>query len=195
MTDLWTPETLISVAIGIGLAAACGFRVFVPLFVLSVAALTGHAHLGSGFAWVGTYAAAIAFGLATLLEIAGYYIPFVDHVLDVIATPAAVAAGILASAAVFVDMPPLVRWAVAIVAGGGAAGLMQGASVLTRAKSALFTGGLANPLVATAELGAAAGASLLALLAPVFALAVLALSAILMVSAARRLARAGAGRR
>ncbi len=184
------PDTLLSIAVGLGLAAACGFRVFVPLLLLAVAALTGHAHLAPGFAWMGTWPAVIAFAVATVLEIAGYYIPFVDHVLDVVATPAAVIAGAVATAAVFVDVPPLVRWAVAIVAGGGVAGLAQGASVLARAKSALFTGGLANPLVATAELAAAAGASLLALVAPVVAIACVAMGLGALVWLARRLQRA-----
>ncbi|MGD2115402.1 MAG: DUF4126 family protein, partial [Acidobacteriota bacterium] len=35
-------ETLLSVALGLGLAAACGFRVFVPLLAMSVAVRAGH---------------------------------------------------------------------------------------------------------------------------------------------------------
>lgn len=190
MSHLLSIDTVASLAIGLGLSAACGFRVFVPLLVLSAAAMTGHAHLSPGFAWVGTVPAAVALSAATLLEVAGYYIPFVDHVLDVVATPAAIAAGILASAAVFLDMPPLLKWSVAIVAGGGVAGLVQGASVMARVKSALFTGGLANPAVATAELGAATGTSVLALVAPVLALAVVAVVIAGMIVITRRIARA-----
>lgn len=182
-------DTALSLAIGLGLSAACGFRVFVPLLVLSVAAMTGHAHLAPGFAWVGTVPAAVALAVATSLEIAGYYIPFVDHVLDLVATPAAVVAGVVASAAVFLDMPPLMKWSLAIIGGGGAAGAVQVASMMARVKSALFTGGLANPAVATAELGAAAGTSILALLAPVLALAAVGVVIAGMAWMARRLAR------
>ncbi len=189
MPDTFTVDTAISLGVGLGLAAACGFRVFVPLLVLSIAAMTGHAHLSPGFAWIGTLPAALAFGAATVLEIAGYYIPFVDHVLDVVAGPAALAAGTLASAAVFLDMPPLLRWSLAIVAGGGAAGLVQAASVLARVKSALFTGGLGNPVVSTAELGASAGTSLLALLAPLLGLGMVAVAVGGLLLLARRFPR------
>ena len=76
-----------------------------------------------------------AFGTATLLEIAAYYIPWFDHLLDTIATPAAVVAGMVASASVMVDLPPVLKWGVALIGGGGAAGLLQGATVLLRLKS------------------------------------------------------------
>ena len=87
-------DWLLPIFIGIGLSAACGFRVFVPLLIMSIAARSGFLHLSPGFEWIGTDAAMIAFGIATLLEIGGYFIPWVDNLLDTIATPAAVLAGI-----------------------------------------------------------------------------------------------------
>src|SRR5438874_3598888 len=94
-------ETILSICAGIGLAAACGFRVFVPLLVVSIAALSGHLHLLPSFQWLGTYPALLALSVATALEIGGYYIPWLDHLLDTIATPAAVIAGTLLSASIF----------------------------------------------------------------------------------------------
>ena len=105
-------DTLLSVLIGVGLAAACGFRVFVPLLVMSLAsrAEVGHLSLGPGFAWIGSTPALVAFSVATLLEIAGYYIPWVDNLLDTVATPTAIVAGILVTASAVTDMSPFLRW-------------------------------------------------------------------------------------
>src|SRR5947207_9549521 len=93
-------ETLLSVCLGIGLAAACGFRIFVPLLVTSLAAQTGHLTLAGGFQWIGTRPALVAFAVATVLEILAYYVPWIDNLLDVIAGPAAVTAGIVVTASV-----------------------------------------------------------------------------------------------
>ena len=109
-------------------------------------------------------------GVAAVVEIAAYYIPGVDNLLDAVATPVALGAGTLMVAAPLWDMPPLLRWTAAVIAGGGAAGLTHGVTSLLRAKSTVTTGGLANPVVATTELGGALGLSLLALALPVFAL-------------------------
>jgi hypothetical protein len=160
-------ETLLSVCVGIGLSAACGFRVFVPLLVMSIAALSGHLTLAHGFEWIGSYPALVAFSVATCLEIAGYYIPWVDHLLDTVATPTAIIAGTVVSASMVTDMSPFLKWSLAVIAGGGAAGLIQGTTVIMRGASTATTGGLANPLFATIELGGAVVTSLVALLIPV----------------------------
>ena len=162
-------ETLLSICLGIGLSAACGFRVFVPLLVMNVASLTGHLHLAHGFEWLGSYPALITFSVATVVEIAGYYIPWVDHLLDTMATPAAVVAGTIVTASVVSDMSPFLRWTLAVIAGGGAAGLVQGGTVVTRGASTATTGGLANPVVSTIELIGSVVTSILAIVAPVVA--------------------------
>lgn len=167
-----TTDALLAIAVGLGLAAASGLRVFLPLFVLGVAAASGTVPLAEGWQWVGSQAALIGLGTAMVLEIAGYYVPWVDQALDVVATPAAVLAGMVASASVLVDLPPLVKWAIVIIGGGGVAGLTQGASVLARLKSTTLTGGLANPLVASAELAGALVVALLAVLLPIVGLLV-----------------------
>jgi hypothetical protein len=160
-------ETLLSICIGIGLSAACGFRVFVPLLAMNLAALSGHLALAHGFEWIGSYPALIAFSVATCVEIGGYYIPWLDHLLDTLATPAAIIAGTVITASVVTDMSPFLKWTLAVIAGGGAAGLVQGTTVMARGGSALTTAGLANPLVATMELGGATVTSMLAIVAPV----------------------------
>ncbi|MFN8654189.1 MAG: DUF4126 domain-containing protein [Gemmatimonadales bacterium] len=179
-------EGLLSIAIGLGLAAACGFRVFTPLLLAGGAAHLGYLPLASGFDWLATTPALLAFGTATLLEIGAYYIPWLDHALDLLATPAAVVAGMLAAASVVTDLPPLLKWTVTIIGGGGMAGLIQASSVLLRFKSTALTGGLANPLVATLELIGSVVTALLAILVP---LAGLLLAAGLTVVALRRRGR------
>jgi len=180
---------VLSIALGIGLAAAVGFRVFLPMLVMSVAAYSGHLTLSSGFAWLATPPALVMLSVAALLEILAYYIPGVDNLLDTIATPAALIAGTVVSAAVMTDLPPIVKWTTALIAGGGAAGLTQGLTSLLRAKSTLTTAGLGNHLVATGEIGAALALSLLSLAAPLLAVVLVALLCWLAVRALRRLLR------
>ncbi len=159
-------ETLLSVLMGVGLSAACGFRLFVPLLVVSIASHTGHLHLSAGFEWMGSTAALIAFATATALEIAAYYVPWVDNMLDTVASPAAVIAGTILTASLASDMSPFLKWTLAVIAGGGVAGMVQGITVLARSASSAGTGGLANPILATAELGGSLFTSLLSLVAP-----------------------------
>lgn len=162
-------ETVLSLLIGIGLSAACGFRVFVPLLIVSIAAHTGHLKLAQSFAWMGSDTALIAFAVATVLEITAYYVPWLDNLLDTVASPAAVISGTVITASLVTDMSPFLRWTLAVVAGGGVAGLVQGATVVTRASSTATTGGFANPLLATAELGGSFFTSILSIVAPVVA--------------------------
>ncbi len=179
-------EALLGIALGMALAAAAGLRVFVPVFGAGLAAHFGSLPLNQGFSWVGTTPALIAFGTATLLEIVAYYVPWLDHALDVAATPTAVAAGIVASAAVITDLPPLVRWSIAIIGGGGAAGVMQLLTVATRIKSTVATGGLANPIVATAETVGSIAVSAIAIALPLVALLILAVVVVWLVRRRRQ---------
>src|SRR5262245_48542127 len=125
-------ETVLAIALGLALSAACGFRVFLPLLGLGLAQATGHLTLASKFAWLGSTPALIILGVATVVEIAAYYIPWLDHLLDTIASPAAVVAGIVATAAVLTDVDPVWRWTLAVIAGGGLAATVQGSTVLAR---------------------------------------------------------------
>jgi hypothetical protein len=174
-------ETFLSICLGLGLSAACGFRVFVPLLVISIAAISGHLHLSPGFEWLASYPALVALSVATVLEIAGYYVPWVDHLLDTIATPAALIAGTIVSASVLTDMSPLLQWTLAAIIGGGAAGVVQATTVVTRGASTATTGGLGNPIVATLELAGATALSIFAMVAPVLAVVLFATLASVLV--------------
>lgn len=160
-------ETIIAICTGLGLSAACGFRVFVPLFLLSVLGYHQSLSLSPQFAWMASWPAMIAFGCATIFEIGAYYIPWLDNFLDTLTSPASVVAGTLVSASVFVDMDPGLKWSLALIAGGGSAALTQGTTVLTRALSTLGTGGIANPIVSTIEAILSVIFSIVALLFPI----------------------------
>lgn len=181
-------DIALSIALGVGLAAATGFRVFVPLLVMSVAAHAGYLPLGESFGWLATTSALVMLSIAAIVEILAYYIPGVDNLLDTLATPGAVLAGIIVSAAVMSDLPPMIKWTLAIIAGGGAAGITQGATALLRAHSTAFTAGIGNPVIATAELGGSLVVSLVALAAPFIALALVVLFCVLAVRFVRKLA-------
>jgi hypothetical protein len=163
-------ENLLSVCLGLGLAAACGFRVFVPLLVISVAAFTGQLELSPKFEWLASAPALITFAVATLLEIAAYYLPVVDNFLDTVASPAAVVAGVVASASVITGMDPYLKWTLAVIAGGGLAGAVQFLTTGSRGLSTLTTAGFGNPIVSSLEAGGSIVTSLLSLVAPVLAL-------------------------
>lgn len=160
-------ESIISISIGIGLSAASGFRVFIPLLGLSIASLTGTLELGSDFSWIGSVPALIAFSIATLAELGAYYIPLIDNTLDTIASPLAVIAGIIVSASVITDISPFLKWSLAIIAGGGVAGLIQTGTVSMRAASSVSTAGFGNSVVATAEIIFSSITTVLAIIVPV----------------------------
>lgn len=179
-------QELLGVFIGIGLSATCGFRIFVPLLGMSIAHQAGALSFSPGFEWIGSWPATIAFGIAMIIEIAAYYIPWLDNLLDTIATPAAVVAGTIITASMVGDVSPLMRWSMAIIAGGGIAGLVQGSSVMVRGVSTASTGGLANPVVSTGELIASIFGTFISIIIPILAVI---LVAILVIIAARKFPR------
>ena len=179
-------DLALSIVLGVALAAATGFRVFLPMLIVSGAAYTGHLHLDDSFAWLGTPSALIMLSVAAVAEVLAYYIPIVDNLLDTVATPAAFVAGTIVSAAVMIDAPPMVKWTAAVIAGGGIAGLTQGMTGILRAHSTVLTGGLGNPIIATAELGAAALISFLALAAPTIAIALVVVFLVVALRLVRR---------
>ena len=174
-------EMVTAVLIGIGLSAACGFRVFVPLLGASTAAHMGFLQLSPEFFWLGSTPALVALSLATLLEIGAYSVPFIDQLMDAVATPAAVVAGTLLMASLLGEASPFLKWSLAIIAGGGAAGLVQVGSVLARAGTTVLTGGLGNLAIAVLEFGGAVGMTLLALFVPFLAAVALVVGGVLMI--------------
>ncbi len=164
-----TTETIISIFLGIGLAASVGFRVFVPLFVLSLATYFDAIPINESWEWIGSFAAVIALGVATVVEIFAYYIPYIDNILDTIAVPLAAIAGTAVMVSTVADLSPVITWALAIIAGGGTAAAVAGSSGATRLTSTATTGGVANPIVSTVETGTSIIMSVLSIFIPVIA--------------------------
>ncbi|WP_420792909.1 DUF4126 domain-containing protein [Lentisphaera marina] len=162
-------ELLTGLCIGIGLSAACGFRVFVPMLGVSLASRAGHMELGSGFEWLGGDLAMIVLLIATICEVAAYFVPWVDNLLDTIAAPAAVVAGTILTGAMTGEMSPVLKWSLALIAGGGAAATVQAVTTVVRGTSTVTTGGIGNPVVAAGELAGATGVTLLAVFVPIAA--------------------------
>lgn len=164
-----TTETLISIFLGIGLAASVGFRVFVPLFVLSLVAYFNVWELNESWQWIGSLTAVVTLGVATLVEIFAYYIPYVDNALDSIAIPLAAIAGTAVMVSTVADLSPVITWSLAIIAGGGTAAAVAGSSGATRLVSTTTTGGIANPVVSTVETGTSVVMSVISVFAPILA--------------------------
>jgi hypothetical protein len=162
-----TVETIISIFLGIGLAASVGFRVFVPLFVLSLAAYFNLWELNESWQWIGSLTAVITLGVATLVEITAYYIPYVDNLLDSIAIPLATVAGTAVMVSTVADLSPVITWALAIIAGGGTAAAIKSTAGATRLTSTVSTAGLANPVVSTVETGTSVVMSILSVFVPI----------------------------
>ncbi|MGL5252512.1 MAG: DUF4126 domain-containing protein, partial [Moraxella sp.] len=182
-----TTEMILSIFLGIGLAASSGFRVFVPLFALSCAAYFGVLPLNESWQWVASTPALIILGVASIVESSSYLVPYVDHVLDTIAVPLAGVAGTMVMASTLSDMSPALTWALAIVAGGGAAATIRGAAATTRVASTATTGGLGNPVVSVAETGTAVGLSLLAIFSPIFAVIALVIGLLMLIWAVSKI--------
>lgn len=159
-------EILTAIAVGIGLSATCGFRVFVPMLAASIAARLGIFPVQEGFQWLAGWPALITFGTATIVELLAYYIPFVDNLLDTVTTPLAIGAGTLLLTSVLPIDNDLLKWITGVIFGGGAAATIQGGTVLTRAASTKLTAGTGNAVVATGEHAAAIGSSLLSIFTP-----------------------------
>ena len=186
MEQLPAMQYLLAGALGLGLAACSGFRVFVPLLAASIAYHSGHLAPSPGFAWLGSWAALLTLATATVLEIAGYYVPIVDHALDTLTTPASFVAGTLLMTSSLPNLDPTLRWTLGILVGGGTAGLVQTGTALLRGASTVTTGGLGNPVLATIENTAAVGGVAFTLLLPLAAAGLALLLVVFVLSRLRR---------
>lgn len=164
-----TSDTIISIFLGVGLAASVGFRVFLPLFALSLAAYFEVWQLNEDWQWIGSLTAVIVLGVATIVEIFAYFIPWVDNLLDSFAVPLAAIAGTAVMVSTVADLDPVVTWSLAIIAGGGTASAIKGAGATSRLASTAATGGLANPVVSTVETGTALLVTTASIFAPIVA--------------------------
>ena len=179
-------ETISALALGIGLSASTGFRVFIPLLVAGIASHFGLLPLGESFEWMGSVPALISFGVATVVEVLAYYIPFVDNLLDSIATPLSVGAGTLLMTSVFPAENEWIKWIMGFVVGGGAAATIQSGSAFTRLLSTGITAGTGNPVVSTGEGVAATGFSIMSLFTPILVSVLLVILMIILLRFAYR---------
>jgi hypothetical protein len=163
-------ETVISICLGIGLSASVGFRIFLPLFVLSLASYFNVLELNQSWIWLGNLSTLIILGVATLVEIFAYFVPYIDNLLDSIAIPLAALAGTLVMVSTLVGLSPEITWALAIIAGGGTAVAIAGTSSATRLASTVTTAGMGNPVISTVETGTSVLLSVISIVLPVFAI-------------------------
>ncbi len=160
-------DIAIGICLGLGLAASCGFRVFVPLLISNIASMLGIVHIGGGFEWMASWPAFAIFLTATVAEIGAYYIPVLDNALDTISIPLATIAGTLLSVTFITDVPPMVQWTLGIIVGGGSAAVIKSGASMARLKSTAFTAGWGNWLIATFEHAASFVMSILTVIIPV----------------------------
>ena len=172
---------ILQILIGIGLAATCGVRIFVPLLVMGIAGYSGYLELASEFSWIASLPAIIIFAVATIIEIAAYFIPYVDNLLDSISIPASVIAGIVVAASVITDMHPLLRWTFAVIAGGGVATVTSLVSNGVLGVSTVASGGGANPAVSGVESALSIVSAIVAVLVPVLAVILITIVVILTI--------------
>jgi hypothetical protein len=175
-------DWIMSACIGVGLAACCGFRVFVPLLLAGLATKLGIVHTMAGFEWLSGWPALVGLSIATIFEIGSYYIPWLDNFLDTLATPAAVIAGTILSSSFFFVDSPIIQWGLGLIVGGGSAGIVQAGTSLLRLGSTTTTGGAANPVLATGENAASVILSILTLLLPLIAAAIIGILVAFIVS-------------
>ena len=165
-----TTETILSIFLGIGLSASAGFRVFLPLFALSLASYFDVWELNASWSWIASTTAIITLGIATLVEIAAYYIPFVDNLLDTVAVPLATLAGTAMMVSTVADLSPTITWVLAIIAGGGTAAAVKSSASATRLGSTVSTAGFGNPVVSTIETGSSIFMSIISIFLPILAI-------------------------
>ena len=180
---------LLSAFMGIGLAAATGFRVFLPMFAVSLASFMGWIPMSESFQWLAGLPVLITTAIATVVEILAYYIPFIDHLLDTMSIPLATIAGSIMFASQFADIGTFPQWTLALIAGGGTAAAISSGFAGTRAASTATTGGFGNSVVATTETAGAGVMSILAMAAPILAFIATVILIIIVIVLGRKLWR------
>ena len=142
-------DTVLAISTGLGLSVACGFRVFIPLLVTSIAAHTGNLELAEGFTWLGEWPALISFSVAAVTESILYHLPIpgLGSLVDIVDGPLVFIAGtILSASSMVTDMDPLLQWSLAAIAGGGSAEVLHIETAAMRVPTAGY-----NPLLSVAE--------------------------------------------
>jgi hypothetical protein len=139
------------------------------MFAVILASYIHWITMNEHFEWLAGLPTLITTGIATIVEILAYYIPFVDHLLDTVSVPMATVAGSVLFASQFADLGTFPQWALALIAGGGTAATISSGFAGIRAASTATTGGLGNSVVGTTETAGAGIMSVLAMAAPIIA--------------------------
>lgn len=142
---------LIAFCLGIGLSAACGIRMFLPLLLIAVNQKFHLLETSYYVDWLDSNLALIILITATLIEISAYYIPLIDHILDVVNVPLVFVAGLLSMASILPDMPLYMDKILGLIVGGSTAVTINGLVGIGRLKSTTLSAGTTNPFYATIE--------------------------------------------
>lgn len=170
---------MIEFVIGSSLAASAGLNAWMPLFLLGLAdRFLPAVNLPAAWSWIGSDIALWVLGALLALEIIADKIPALDSINDVVQSVLRPASGGIVFGAgasaqtVAVDDPAIFfsqnTW-VPIVAGIVIALIVHVTKATGRVAANAVTGGLAAPVLSTAEEGASFLLAALAIIVPVFA--------------------------
>lgn len=189
---------------GAGLAAAAGLNAYIPLLVMGLAGRLEWIQLPGGWTWLQNEWVLVIIGALLVVELVADKVPAVDSINDWIQTvvrPASggiVFAGGVGTSTVAVDDPDGFfssgAW-VPVVVGIVLALLVHLGKMVLRPVANLTTGGVAAPVLSTAEDGVSLVMVIFALVAPVLVvigLAAMVLGFVLLVRRSRRRRRARA---
>ena len=178
---------LFALCIGVAISAACGFRVFLPILIIGILQRFGSEwglplNVPESLSWAGNGFILLGLGIATILEITAFYIPWLDSLLDTISAPMAVIAGTVLTYCVLDDASSdTSRILLSLIGGGGSAGVVAGTTALARSASTVLTAGLGNNVIATTENGLSIFSVILALVFPILGVIFLAIFLIVII--------------
>ena len=181
-------ELVVGVCAGVSLSAACGFRVFLPLLAVSIAVHFFGFKVNADFEWIGSWISIVSLATATIVEVAAYYLPCVDNILDIVNVPLAFVAGAVVMSGALPDVHPYLKWSIAGLLGGSVAGVTQLATTIIRGASTATTAGAGNNVVSSSENVCATIFSVGAILIPLLAIAIVMIFLCILGSRAKRLA-------
>ena len=159
-----------ALCLGIGLSAACGFRVFIPPLALSIAAHGGMLQLSSEWEWLGSESAITTLSIAATVEVFAYFIPWVSNFLDSIEILLAPIAGMFMTASTLSmagDFDPTLLWILTVIVGGATAETVELTTSVTRLATSVSTAGMGSPIIGLVEAISSAIISILAISLPI----------------------------
>lgn len=171
---------------GLGLAMPAGLNAYIPLLSVALAdRYFGLINLAEPYDVISSPLGILVISILLVVEVLADKVPLVDHVNDLINTvirPAAGAVLVMASTEAVTSINPVFAMVLGLIAAGG----VHAVKASLRPTVTATTGGVGNPIVSAAEDAVAIGLVVLALLAPVFIIAVLAAFLVLLITIFRR---------